>query len=155
MGTIHGENAIGVYERAVHDLGIPPESFMTTDVIVTMGTSRDRVSDKQSRSITEFVCSTERCGEFIGMNGDGFTHTPVFRRIMDSSELTECQITKEIETRALMRSLLAEMSDEKYQGPEWLILANEHMRSCLSSGMCSPKEIAESFRKRITEGSDE
>lgn len=155
MGTIHGENSQGVYERAVHDLGIPPESFMATDVIVTMGTCRDRVSDKQSRSITEFVCSTDKNGIFIDMNGDGYIDAPVLRRIMDSSALNGDQISSEIETRALMRSMLAEMSDERYQRPEWLILANEHMRSCISSGITSSEEIAESFRKRITEGSDE
>lgn len=33
-GTIHGESPYGVFDRVVHDLGVPPTSFKATDVIV-------------------------------------------------------------------------------------------------------------------------
>lgn len=42
MGTIHGDSAKTVFERVVHDMGISPESFMSTEVIITMGTVSDR-----------------------------------------------------------------------------------------------------------------
>ncbi len=32
-GTIHGESSYGVYDRVVHDLGVPPTSFKALDVI--------------------------------------------------------------------------------------------------------------------------
>lgn len=32
-GTIHGESAYGVYDRVVHDLGVPPTSFKALDVL--------------------------------------------------------------------------------------------------------------------------
>ncbi|MEM2146530.1 MAG: type II/IV secretion system ATPase subunit, partial [Candidatus Jordarchaeaceae archaeon] len=32
-GTIHGESAYGVYDRVVHDLGVPPTSFKAVDVL--------------------------------------------------------------------------------------------------------------------------
>ena len=40
MGTIHGESARSVYERVVHDMGIPEEAFLATDLVLTMGLSR-------------------------------------------------------------------------------------------------------------------
>jgi len=33
-GTIHGESPYGVYDRVVHDLGVPPTSFKATDIVV-------------------------------------------------------------------------------------------------------------------------
>ena len=33
IGTIHGESPYGVYDRVVHDLGVPPTSFKALDVI--------------------------------------------------------------------------------------------------------------------------
>jgi type IV secretory pathway ATPase VirB11/archaellum biosynthesis ATPase len=37
LGTIHGDSARTVYERVVHDMGISPEAFMATDILVTLG----------------------------------------------------------------------------------------------------------------------
>ncbi len=36
MGTIHGSSARDVFERVVFDLGVPPTSFKSTDVILTV-----------------------------------------------------------------------------------------------------------------------
>jgi hypothetical protein len=42
MGTIHGATARDVFERVVHDLGIPPSSFKATDVIAVVAPIRLR-----------------------------------------------------------------------------------------------------------------
>ncbi len=33
-GTIHGDSAYGVFDRVVNDLGVPPTSFKSTDIVV-------------------------------------------------------------------------------------------------------------------------
>jgi archaeal flagellar protein FlaI len=33
-GTIHGDSPYGVFDRVVHDLGVPPTSFKATDIII-------------------------------------------------------------------------------------------------------------------------
>lgn len=53
LGTIHGNSAISVYERVVHDLGIPPASFAATDVVVVAGTVRPGGSQRTLRRILE------------------------------------------------------------------------------------------------------
>ena len=53
MGTIHGSPASAVCARAVHDLGVSPESFASTDAIVIAGLVRPGGARRQVRRITE------------------------------------------------------------------------------------------------------
>lgn len=55
-GTIHGDSPYGVFDRVVHDLGVPPTSFKATDIIIQ--TTPVKTSDglhtmKRLASITE------------------------------------------------------------------------------------------------------
>ena len=49
MGTIHGENPYGVFDRVVNDLGVPRTSFKATDLIVSVNKIRteDRLTEKR------------------------------------------------------------------------------------------------------------
>ncbi len=49
MGTIHGENPYGVFDRVVNDLGVPRTSFKATDLIVSVNKIRsiDRITEKR------------------------------------------------------------------------------------------------------------
>lgn len=49
MGTIHGENPYGVFDRVVNDLGVPRTSFKATDLIVSVNKIKtiDRLSEKR------------------------------------------------------------------------------------------------------------
>ncbi|MCL5009528.1 MAG: Flp pilus assembly complex ATPase component TadA [Candidatus Parvarchaeota archaeon] len=56
MGTIHGEDPYGVFDRVVNDLGVPRTSFKATDLIVSVNKikSIDRLTEKRRvLSITE------------------------------------------------------------------------------------------------------
>ena len=53
LGTIHGNSSSAVYERIVHDLGIPPMSFMATDVVVIAGLARPGGGQRFVRRMTE------------------------------------------------------------------------------------------------------
>lgn len=49
MGTIHGENPYGVFDRVVNDLNVPRTSFKATDIIVSVNKirSEDRLTEKR------------------------------------------------------------------------------------------------------------
>ncbi len=154
MGTIHGDSARTVYERVVHDMGIAPESFMATDFLITMGVRREGVSNRQMRGISEFVFTTDRIGEFSDASSEGLFDSPAMRRIMRSSSMERKDVELEISIRAGLRNYLAELAEEKGEGfyrPEWLVMADEHMRSCISSGMRVVDDIVNSFRCKLTE----
>ena len=159
MGTIHGDCAKTVYNRVTKDLQIPPESFMETDFIITMGTVKDRGTDRQVRTVTEFVSTTKRNGYFLDVTRKGELMRSVgMERILRSNSMTADDIMNEIEIRGKLREFLAEMAEkngEGYYGPEWIVLANDHLKRNISSGITDPEGIVRTFRERLgneTEG---
>ena len=151
MGTIHGDTAKGVYERVVHDIGIPPESFMATDFLIVMGTKKERGTNKQSRKIVEFVSTSDIMGEFIAVD-KGLYKMPAMKRIMETTSMTRDEVEQEIRSRAEMRLLLSKLGkdvSDGYNSPEWIILANDHLSKCISSGITDADRILSSFKKKL------
>ena len=68
MGTIHGSPASAVIARAVHDLGVSPESFASTDAIVIAGLVRPGGARRQVRRVTEVAEVSLRDGEVATSN---------------------------------------------------------------------------------------
>lgn len=155
MGTIHGDCAKTVYDRVVHDLDITPESFKATDFLITLGTQRDRGSGRQIRRMNEFVSTSSRHGTFIDItNNSGLFKSPAMKRIMTETGMTYDEILNEIDIRARLRESIAETAKEKgegYYGPEWIVLANDHLSRNISAGVTDADAIVESFRDRFTE----
>lgn len=153
MGTIHGDSAKTVYDRVVHDLGISPESFMATDFLITMGTQRERGTGKQTRNVSEVSSTADKPGKFIDMTDWRVLFTsPAIRRIMKTTSMTENDILSEISIRAEMRGFLSELAtrySDGYNGPEWIVFANDHLSRCISSGITSAEEILSSFKSRF------
>lgn len=128
MGTIHGDSAESVFKRVVYDIGIPEEAFMATDVLVTLGTVRDRRTGNLIRRVNEMVTVGTRPGEFVDITGaDALLASPVIRRAMQSSQLGPREAAKDIRARSMLRSRLAELgsTDERFLGPEWILVAND------------------------------
>lgn len=151
MGTIHGDSAKGVYERVVHDIGIPAESFMATDFLIVMGTRRERGTNRQTRKIVEFVSTSDTIGEFISAD-KGMYRSPAMRRIMESTSMAKGDVEQEIKSRAKMRGLLSKLAievNDGYSNPEWIILANDHLSRCISSGITDSDDVLESFKKKL------
>lgn len=151
MGTIHGDSAKGVYERVVHDIGIPAESFMATDFLIVMGTRRERGTNRQTRKIVEFVSTSDTVGEFISVD-KGMYRSPAMRRIMESTSMAKGDVEQEIKSRAKMRGLLSKLAievNDGYSNPEWIILANDHLSRCISSGITDSDDVLESFKKKL------
>ncbi|MBO4357541.1 MAG: type II/IV secretion system ATPase subunit [Candidatus Methanomethylophilaceae archaeon] len=153
MGTIHGDCARTVYNRVTKDLQIPAESFMETDFIITMGTVKDRGTDRQVRTVTEFVSTTKRNGWFSSVTKkDGLMKSVGMKRILKSNSMTEKDVMNEIEIRAKLREFLAEMAEkngEGYYGPEWIVLANDHLKRSLSAGISEPETVIRTFKERL------
>ncbi len=54
-GTIHGESAYGVYDRVVHDLGVPPTSFKALDLVTVSNLLKSPDGLHRFRRITELT----------------------------------------------------------------------------------------------------
>lgn len=148
MGTIHGDSAKTVFDRVVHDMGISPEAFMATEILITLGTVRDRKTGSQIRKVNELVATADRIGEFVDMaNGIDFT-TPVMRRALSTGGLTVEEAREEIAARGAIRQILAEKStgDEKFLSPEWINIANEYI---LRNSGKTAENLVNGFRQKI------
>lgn len=150
MGTIHGDSASSVFDRVVHDMGIAPEAFMATDVLVTIGTFRDRATGAQVRRVSEVVATGDRAGQFVPLSGTAPAFgTPVLRRVLASSMMSEREITDDIAARALLKAFLAAMGGkygEEYCGPEWNGAANEFV---LKAAGRPPAEVLQAFKAKF------
>lgn len=150
MGTIHGDSAESAYRRVVDDLGVSPDSFMSTDVVITLGTVRDRRTGNLIRRIDELVSTGSGPGSFHDISDtDGLLSSPAIARAMKVSQSGKKDVAKEIRARSLMRSILAEAgrNDMRFLGPEWILTANEILKN--GDRGKSADEIAEELRSRI------
>jgi len=81
--------------------------------------------------VNEIVATADITGEFLDISDSSVLFTsPVMRRVLSTSQMTKADISKEIRTRAIIRSFLAEVGKtygEEYHGPEWIGIANEHV----------------------------
>ena len=150
MGTIHGDSAKSVFDRVVHDLGVSPEAFSATDVLVTVGTVTDRQTGAQTRRVNEIVATSDRAGKFVNMTGTRtMFQTPVMKRFLGTCALTDGEAAAEIEARGLLRQCLAEagISDPQYLGPEWIGIANSYLYR--NAGK-TPENIVTGFREKYS-----
>ncbi|MDR2845907.1 MAG: type II/IV secretion system ATPase subunit [Candidatus Methanoplasma sp.] len=150
MGTIHGDSARSVYERVVHDMNIAPEAFMATDILVTLGTIRDRRTGNQIRKLNEIVATATKTGEFMDITeSNELFSSPVMHRVMASSQMSKPEIMKEIRARALIRAYLAEVGKrygDEYHGPEWIGVSNDHVSRSRGG---TAEEVLESFKVKF------
>lgn len=55
LGTFHADSARAVYQRVVHDMGIPAKSFTATDIVIVAGITRPGGSQKQKRRVLQIA----------------------------------------------------------------------------------------------------
>ena len=55
MGTFHANSAKSVFERIVHDMGISPNSFLATDIVLIAGLSRPSGAQKEIKRVTQIA----------------------------------------------------------------------------------------------------
>ncbi len=149
MGTIHGATARDVFERVVHDLGIPPNSFKATDVIVVAAPIRLRGSITRTRRLIQ-ITEVRKGWRRDPVEEDGFENLMYYDRSADELKPTRklrsskselimniarkwgvelSEVNRNIELRARMYGALVETASE-LQRPE-LLEANFVVRSNL------------------------
>jgi type IV secretory pathway ATPase VirB11/archaellum biosynthesis ATPase len=68
-GTIHGESAMGVFDRIVNDLGVPPTSFKAMDIVIIANTLRSADLLKVYRRVTEITEVRKHWKDDPGLEG--------------------------------------------------------------------------------------
>lgn len=156
LGTIHGDSAESLYERVVHDLQVPAESFLATDVVVSMGLYRPKGSRRQSRRLVQLATPAIDPGSFTDLVqyvNLGWLHEKedlgLISKAAKSLNMSLEEALENIGLRAEMREFLNHMHarhGKNFLGPEWVCHANEFMWRNLESGKTDTKSILEGFK---------
>lgn len=164
LGTIHGDSARSVYERVVHDIGIPKEAFAATDIVITMALNRPRGSQRQVRRLVEVVeyAKDRGPGEFNVLLQYDFAkgklstlskaRSETISRIAESWNMTYEEAVENIHARASIRESLIEAArtkGTKYLDPEWICRSNELFWQHMDSGSRDYDEILRVLRDRL------
>ena len=159
LGTIHGDSASSVYERVVHDMGIPKEAFLATDLVLTMGLSRPGGGSRPVRRLTEVAECREVDGKVLfhqllpaGAGSEGLATSRIVSRIAESWNITVREAVANIQVRADMRRALLEaaaLDGPQYLEPEWVCRCNEFLWKRLDAGDRDYVRIAEDFRELV------
>jgi type IV secretory pathway ATPase VirB11/archaellum biosynthesis ATPase len=166
LGTIHGDSARSVFDRAIHDLGIHPEAFVATDVVMTLGLNRPFGTQQPVRRLLEVMetnkASPGEFGELVrySTDEDGFEGTfqsgsNLIARIAASWNITYEEAINNIKARAEMRRILLDCSKASYDylGPDWTARANNFLWRAKENGERDYQEIVERFRAQVAEDS--
>lgn len=166
IGTIHGDTARSVYERVVHDMGIPKEAFGATDIVLSMSLNRPKGTHRQVRRLVEVVeCSNEGPGEFSPLMSFDFSrgrlsdsllgHSKVIGRIATAWNMKYDEALSNIRARAEMRAALVDAAtngNETFLGPEWVCRANEFLWQRLDAGITDYRQVSTDFRAMLARG---
>lgn len=143
MGTIHGNDSQGIYERVVHDIGISEESFSATDIVVIAGIIRPGGAQKQERRVTEISEYSDGIfSELMSFEGE-LEATDYLKRdskkigeIARSWGLSYSDAVENIKIRGKMRKKMVDTAEEKGEdkllGPEWVAKCNSKFWSLIS-----------------------
>jgi flagellar protein FlaI len=165
LGTIHGDSARSVYDRAIHDLGIHPEAFMATDVVVSLGLNRPFGTQQPVRRLLELVESNKKSpGDFkelvrYSAESDRFESTfesgsDVIARIAASWNISFEEAVLDIRARAEMRKILLDRSKASYDylGPDWTARSNNFLWRSKENGERDYQKIVDRFRAIVVGG---
>jgi hypothetical protein len=103
-GTIHGESAYGVYDRVVHDLGVPSTSFKALDVLTICNLLRSPDGLHRFRRVTELT-EVRKQWKVDPMDENGFVNLMEYSSKEDKLKPTdilidgESQVLNEIANR--------------------------------------------------------
>jgi len=159
LGTIHGESAVSVYDRVVHDMGISKEAFMATDIVVTMGLSRPGGSSRPVRRLVELseVSRARGAGEFnllLDRDSDSGLRctSETVGRIAESWGMSYQEAMENIRTRADMRRVLlgaAEQGHPECLEPDWICRCNEFLWQRMDEGNAAHDAMVDDFRALV------
>jgi type IV secretory pathway ATPase VirB11/archaellum biosynthesis ATPase len=170
LGTIHGNSARSIYERVVHDIGIPPISFMATDIVVIAGLANPGGTQIQKRRVLEIseVDKKKEPGNFNVLmqydeSIDSLVATDTF--LNNSGKISEIankwgmsygEAIQNIGVRASIRSYMVDYAVTNNKptllGADWVIAANNTFwnlleKSQLKGGVIKYPEVLDEWKK--------
>ena len=147
LGTIHGNSAVAVYERVVHDMGIPSKAFSATDIVVVAGLRRPFGAHRTMRRITEISeVVKDHDGEFrelmvydekkdMLVETDAIPSSQRIRAIARNFNFTPEEAMQAIRLRARIREEMVSFSMERNNqavlGARWVADANDALWGAL------------------------
>jgi flagellar protein FlaI len=144
LGTIHGNSAKGVLDRAVEDLGVTERAFSSTDIIVVIGLIRSPDGTRFSRRVTEV-------SEVRGSTG-GVELVPLFLASPGCRCAKPTQsFSPECKTVVGIAGALGASPAQVMEMVKARAHADQLIAEALSSGKRSPKDLADDFRVRSNE----
>lgn len=166
LGTIHGDSPRSVYERVVHEMGIPKEAFSATDIVINLGLIRPRGSQRPQRKLLE-LCEyrpSRGHGEFETLveldrfknsfNARFDCESEVIGKVAKSWAISYEEALMNIQARTEMRELLLECARTKgtqYLSPEWVCRANFFFWEHCEKGVEYQRTVEE-FRSTLQGG---
>jgi type IV secretory pathway ATPase VirB11/archaellum biosynthesis ATPase len=150
LGTIHGNSSLSVYERVVHDMGIPASSFTATDVVAVVGLVRPGGSQRGRRRLLEIteVAKSRGPGAFATLlgydhekgvvrEGPGFAGSERIGAIASAWSLTIEEALENIRIRAAIRESLVRESRSRpdFLSAAWTARANAAFWSRVEDGL--------------------
>lgn len=164
LGTIHGDSAVSVYERVVHDMGIPKEAFAATDIVMTMSLSRPGGSSRPIRRLVEVAESgkAERVGVFNNLLAEG-EEKGTYSLSIDSGSECVSRVARSwgmnyqdaldnINARAQMRQVLlnaVKVGGGEFLEPVWVYRCNEFLARSVDRGDYDYDGIVAKFRSFV------
>ncbi|HKZ48560.1 MAG TPA: type II/IV secretion system ATPase subunit [Thermoplasmata archaeon] len=158
LGTIHGNSSAAVYERIVHDLGIPAASFEATDVVVVAGLVRPRGGQRVSRRLLEVseLVKGQRDGRFEALLAydaatDGLAETAILASgssklagIARSWGITYPEVLENLRVRAECKRLQAVAGGRRPEilGAEWTSRCNARYWALVEEGRAGGELLA-------------
>jgi len=149
LGTIHGNSPSAVYERIVHDMGIPATSFLATDLVAVAGLVRPGGSQRGRRRLLEVteVAKSRGPGAFEPLlefdagadallEAAGLAASERVRAIAAAWSLSREEALENIRVRASVRQALVEASRRRPElvSAEWDSRANAAYWSLVEDG---------------------
>lgn len=87
-GTIHGDSPYGVYDRVVHDIGVPKTSFKATDIIIVANPVKTADGMSRKRRVTQ-ITEVRKHWENDPMAESGFGDLMTYDSKNDKLEVTD------------------------------------------------------------------
>jgi type IV secretory pathway ATPase VirB11/archaellum biosynthesis ATPase len=154
LGTIHGDSANSVYDRVVHDMGISPGAFASTDAVVTLGLVRPSGGMQVSRSligISEYLPG-KGFSPLLGASPMSRGNSPLLQRIALAWGIDMAALEASLSLRAELRDSLVRSArtNPDRSGPVWTARLNELVRRVSGEGGVARAE----FSRMLREGSE-
>ena len=113
LGTIHGKSPRSLLERVVFSLGVPPQSFKATDLVVIADRIRPGGGSRKLRRVTEIV--------EVGKSWKEPDAEQVFSRLMRYDQDSDMLVASEKLLKPEKSEVICKIANKRGVGPEVIL----------------------------------